>query len=271
MPALNVRRLLIDLESPFPTRWNGGDAFRTAFFNALSMSFPVGEQYFIDSVRQGFQTLPATSQERFACEVKGFIGQEATHRRIHQLFNQHLQNQGFHNAIEQRALRRIQAKSGMDLRVHVGATAATEHLTALFANWMLSNPEFLSGAQPRLQLLWQWHSAEESEHSTTAFDIYQAMGGGYSWRVRLLRYITVVFLCDLMNQTLRNLWQDGSLFKASTWMSAYALLLGKKGLLRTNYKLWRAYFSQDFHPQQQENNLSQQWLRENRTHFSVVT
>ena len=53
MTELVVRRLLIDLETPFERHWCGGDAFRTAFFNALSMSFPVGEQFFIDAVRGG--------------------------------------------------------------------------------------------------------------------------------------------------------------------------------------------------------------------------
>ena len=52
MTELVVRRLLIDLETPVRHHWCGGDAFRTAFFNALSMSFPVGEQFFIDSVRE---------------------------------------------------------------------------------------------------------------------------------------------------------------------------------------------------------------------------
>src|SRR5262245_33891349 len=53
-----VRRLLIDLDTPLPRHWCGGDAFRTAWFNALSMSFPVGEQFFIDAVRAGVATLP---------------------------------------------------------------------------------------------------------------------------------------------------------------------------------------------------------------------
>ncbi len=100
MTQLVVRRLLIDLEAPIAARWNGGDAFRTAFFNALSMSFPVGEQYFIDSVRATLKALPAAQQERFAAEVQGFIGQEATHRRIHALFNGHLAAQGLPNDIE---------------------------------------------------------------------------------------------------------------------------------------------------------------------------
>ena len=53
MSELAVRKLLVDLNTPFDTRWCGGDAFKSAFFNALSMSFPVGEQFFIDSVREG--------------------------------------------------------------------------------------------------------------------------------------------------------------------------------------------------------------------------
>ncbi|MFL6717281.1 MAG: metal-dependent hydrolase, partial [Burkholderiaceae bacterium] len=55
MTDLVVRRLLIDREAPFARHWCGGDAFRTAFFNALSMSFPIGEQFFIDSVRNGYK------------------------------------------------------------------------------------------------------------------------------------------------------------------------------------------------------------------------
>ena len=83
MTDLVVRRLLVDMEAPIARHWCAGDAFRTALFNALSMSFPVGEQFFIDSVRDGFKALPPEQQERFRAEVQGFIGQEATHRRLH--------------------------------------------------------------------------------------------------------------------------------------------------------------------------------------------
>ena len=83
MSDLVVRRLLIDLGAPFDRHWCGGDAFRTALFNALSMSFPVGEQFFIDSVRAGFRTLSPTLQDHYRDEVQGFVGQEATHRRLH--------------------------------------------------------------------------------------------------------------------------------------------------------------------------------------------
>ena len=45
MSDLIIRRLLVDMEPPVARHWCANDPFRTAFFNALSMSFPVGEQF----------------------------------------------------------------------------------------------------------------------------------------------------------------------------------------------------------------------------------
>jgi predicted metal-dependent hydrolase len=270
MTDLVVRKLLIDLSTPFPSRWNGGDAFRSAFFSALSMSFPVGEQYFIDSVRAGLKALPDAQRERMATEVQGFVGQEATHRRIHALFNGHLEKLGYKNVLERRATQRLRANAHRDVRVHVAATAATEHLTAIFADWMLRHPEVLDGAEPRLQTLWLWHSAEESEHCSTAFDIYKALHGGEDWRIRIFRYITITFLADITRQTIRNLWHDGSLFNWSTWRSCAQVLFAKDGMFRGNYALWRGYMAPDFHPRQQDTSLSLQWLRDNSEKFAVV-
>lgn len=270
MTELVVRRLLVDLETPFPARWNGGDAFRSAFFNALSMTFPVGEQFFIDTVRQGAKQLPPDEQARMASEVKGFIGQEATHRRIHALFNQHLTDQGLTNAFESRATRRIQSQAHMNVRMHLAATSATEHFTAIFADWMLRHPEALEGAEPRLKTLWLWHSAEESEHRNTAFDLYQSLGGDHARRLKVFRYVTVIFLSDVLRQTVRNLWHDGSLFQWGTWKSAAKLLLSKDGLFRGNVGLWKDYLRKDFHPSQHDAVASEQWLRDNTAQFSIV-
>lgn len=270
MTDLVVRKLLIDLKAPFAARWNGGDAFRSAFFNALSMSFPLGEQYFIDSVRNGVKTLAPHEQARLGPEVQGFIGQEATHRRLHALFNDHLHSMGFVNQLERRAAKRIEANAHRDPRVHVAATAATEHLTAIFAEWTLSHPQAFEGAEARLQTLWMWHASEEAEHRSTAFDVYKAMGGNERWRVRLFRYVTFTFLADVTRQTVRNLWHDGALLHWSTWKSAYQLLLSPEGMFRSNYRLWKAYEAPDFHPRQQDDTLSRNWLREHSDLFVPV-
>ncbi len=270
MTELTIRRLLIDLETPFAPRWNGGDAFRSAFFNALSMSFPLGEQYFIDSVRVGLKSLPEEQQAHYAAEVQGFIGQEATHRRIHALFNGQLQRQGLRNQIEERIGRRVKAHAHRNLRMHLAATAATEHFTAVFADWMLRHPEALEGAEPRLQSMWLWHSAEESEHRSTAFDIHQAAGGSHAWRVRTYCYVTVIFLSDVLRQTVRNLWHDGSLFQWGTWCSAARLLMARDGLLRGSVALWRDYLKPAFHPSQHQSSHAHEWLRDNADQFAVV-
>ncbi len=270
MTELVVRRLLIDLAGPFEKRWNGGDAFSSAFFNALSMSFPQGEQYFMDSVRAGLKELPDAERLRLAPEVQGFVGQEATHRRIHALFNEHLTRQGYDNEIERRAQRRLQAHAHRNVRIHVAATAATEHFTALFADWMLRHPEALAGAEPRLQTLWQWHSAEETEHCSTAFDMYRALGGNEKYRLRVFRAVTVIFLTDVLRQTLRNLWHDGSFFQASTWRSGWRLLLARDGLLRSNVRGWRDYLAPSFHPSQHDGRLSVRWLQDHADAYTVV-
>ena len=183
--SLPVRRLHVDLAQPFASRWCGGDAFRTAFFNALSMSFPVGEQYFIDSLKNGAQKLAPADRQAFEEDLRGFIGQEATHRHLHALFNRELTRQGLTNEFEKRAARRIRANQHLDARKHVAVTAATEHFTALFAQWLMQHPEALEGAEQRLAYLWLWHSAEESEHRNVAFDLYRAMGGNEYWRLRI--------------------------------------------------------------------------------------
>lgn len=270
MTDLTIRRLLIDLETPVPRHWCGGDAFLTAWFNALSMSFPVGEQFFIDAVREGAKALPEQQRAQWEAEVRGFVGQEATHRRIHALFNAQIEKHGLVNAWAPRAEARMTVLAGADVRHALGITAANEHFTALFAEWLLGHPEVLAGSEPRLQALWLWHSAEEAEHKSTAFDLYQALGGNHEWRVKWMRRITVFFLADALRQTAANLRRDGTLWRWSTWRSAGRHLLGRQGLLRVNWAAWRDYFRADFHPDQQHTERSADWLRDNSALFVAV-
>lgn len=270
MTDLVVRRLLIDLETPFSRRWCGDDAFRSAFFNALSMSFPVGEQFFIDAVRNGFKTLPAEKQEQYRTEVQGFIGQEATHRRVHGLFNGHLEKQGLVNEWGPRAEARMKLMDGSDPRHNLAITAANEHFTAILAEWMLQHHDLLDGSEPRLKTMWLWHGAEESEHKNTAFDLYQALGGNHDWRIKWFRQITIIFLADMLRQTMANLKQDAALWKWNTWKSAAIHLFGRRGLARQTWRPWRAYLQRGFHPNQHETGLSQRWLAENAEKYSVI-
>ncbi len=260
MSTFTVRRLLVDLDTPLQRHWCG-DAFRTAFFNALSMSFPVGEQAFIDSMKKGLAALPEAERARFADEVQGFIGQEATHRQVHARFNAHLARQGLVNRWESRIQARRPQLEQLDVRNWLAVTAATEHLTAMFAEWLLAHPQALAGAEPRLATLWQWHSAEETEHRSTAFDLYSALGGAQPWRVGIFKVVLRLFLLDLARQTLHNLWHDGSWWRPSTWAQASRFLFGRGGFITVSRPAWRQYLREDFHPAQASDALSRGWLQ----------
>lgn len=262
MTELVVRRLLVDLKSPIARQWNGGDAFRTALFNALSFSFPAGEQFFIDAIQLGAQKLDDPA--RWDAELKAFVGQEATHRRIHALFNEHLLAQGHVNAWEARIARRRLPLEGEDERAWVGVTAATEHLTAILAEHLLAHhASVLQGAEPRLRDLWLWHASEELEHRSVAFDLYRALGGNEKWRRRLFFVVSLNFVLDLARQTLRNLWHDGRWWQPSTWASGARVVFGSSGLLRQCFDPWRRYLAPDFHPSQGDGAPGQRWLAAN--------
>lgn len=270
MTDLVVRRLLVDMEQPIARHWCDGDAFRTAFFDALSMSFPVGEQFFIDSVRNGFAALPPEQQAPHREAVRGFVGQEATHRRLHDLYNRQTAQLGFFNDWDAHARNRLRLLEGVDVRHWLAITAANEHFTAIFADWLLQHPEVLGDRDQRLKTLWLWHSAEESEHRAVAFDLYQALGGNEEWRLRWFRRITISFGADMLRQTVLNLRRDGTLWKWSTWSSAAKHLLGRKGLIRKTFAPWRDYKRADFHPHQHSDAASRRWLADNSAQFVPV-
>jgi predicted metal-dependent hydrolase len=122
----------------------------------------------------------------------------------------------------------------------------------------------------RLSTLWLWHSAEESEHRNTAFDLYRALGGNEAWRRTWFRRVTLIFISDTLRQTVANLRQDGTLWQWRTWASAARFLLGKQGLVRQTFRPWRDYLRADFHPSQHDARASQAWLQDNRERYQPV-
>lgn len=77
---------------PLPRHWNGGDAFKTHLFDAMSVLFPDGERFFIDSVRQFRDRIddPVLNEQ-----IRGFIGQEGHHSREHLEYSQRLCDLGY--------------------------------------------------------------------------------------------------------------------------------------------------------------------------------
>ncbi len=271
---LMVRKLLVDLSQGFPRHWLAGKAFRTQFFNALSMSFPVGEQEFIDSVRASARSLPAEAKyASLHATIQDFVGQEATHRRIHSLYNAELEKQGLVNHWQHWAADMIALgnKRNVPEISKLAVTAAFEHYTAVLADLTLRYPAVLEGADPMLATLWRWHAVEETEHKAVAFDLYRALGGSYKKRVRWYAFAMSRLNVMATRQTINNLWHDGVLFKPGTWIDAARFFFGRHGLVWLTAIPLLRYLKRDFHPWQHDNReLAADWLTANSEHYSIV-
>jgi predicted metal-dependent hydrolase len=269
MSTLTVRKLNVDLSRGFPRHWLGGDVYRTAFMNALSMSFPLGEQMFIDSVRAA--PLEAILDPVLRAEVKDFVGQEASHRFVHEQYNAELARQGFDYTLEPEILRRIERVSKLPALDRVAVTCAFEHYTAMLADFVLRHPEWLDGAEPQMRTLWSWHAAEESEHKAVAFDVYRAAGGGYWKRVLWYLHVSLFFFWDSGRQTIHNLRRDRALWRMRTWTGAARTWFGRRGLAWHLLKPGLDYLSPRFHPWQHDNRaLLQMWLEHNDDAYRAI-
>jgi hypothetical protein len=272
-PALDlpVRRLRIDLSSGFPRTWIAGDAFRTHYFNALSMSFPVGEQFFIDAVKAGVGLLPEDRQAQWQDVIRGFTGQEATHRFLHGQFNAELERQGLVNRWQHWALRRVEMSKEFHPRNHVAVTAAYEHFTAVLATAVLTHPEWLENADPRLALLWRWHAVEESEHKAVAMDLYRAIGGSERRRIGWFLWSAFLFVVESTAQTTINLYHAGELHKPRTWWQGLRWTFGPGGTIASTFVPLLRYLKKGFHPDDLPNaDEAARWLQTQRAAYRVV-
>ncbi|WP_448189710.1 metal-dependent hydrolase [Azospirillum sp. sgz301742] len=266
MSNLTVRRPAIDVAAlEMPPQWLGGDAFRTQLFNAMSMMFPIGEQYFIDSAREG---LPLIDDPALAEDVRRFIGQEATHSRLHRIFNGRLEEQGLRFVMEPFIAFRIRTSTWIGPLNKMAVTMAYEHFTAAFGDAVLGPTDWLEGASEPMRVLWTWHAAEESEHRSVVFDVYRAAGGGYGRRVAWFLYVSMLFTIDSTVQTLHNLYRSGALFRAKTWRLGLRFLFGRRGLAALMAGAWFAYLRPGFSPWDgADTEAPRAWLERNAAWF----
>ena len=243
-----------------------GSAFRTAWFNAMSMLFPLGEKFFIDSVRAYKDQI---DDPQLLLEIVAFQGQEAIHRQQHQHYNELLcKLRGYDlDAIEAPIRDRIAwVMQNLEQRRRLAGTAANEHLTAIMAHDMLSRRDALKGADRQVARLWLWHGVEETEHKAVAFDVFVAVGGTTSERRRALLFSTWFFLKDTFRITRLMLAKDGKHRSLREWLSGMNFLFIYPGVLRRIFFPFLRFLRKSFHPWQHDNrSLLEEWTKEQQT------
>ena len=257
------RDVHFDLKGLTPSTWHPDGAHVSHFFNAMSIFFPEGEKFFINSVRhyQHKVTDPKLQEE-----VKGFIGQEAMHGREHRVYNAWLEEHGYPaNRLEQGVIKLLKFVTQTTTRGHqLGATIALEHLTAIMADNVLSDPRVLKDADPRIAALWRWHAIEETEHKAVAFDVYRAAFGSgvlaYLQRITVFLFSCIHFWFKVMTYHWQFLKKDGIQWNLRGWGTLLRVLFVTPGTMRVLFLPWLVYFRPTFHPWDQDNRQHvEQW------------
>ena len=266
--SMTVRHLDVDISQGIPIYWNNNDAYRSQLLNGLSFMFPVGEQFFIDSVRHFAKEVAAQGKTELAEEIKLFIGQEATHRHLHQQYNDHLVSKGYSPWVERTLARVIKHTAFFDPRTKLAITVAYEHFTAILGDGLVRYPSWTEGMEPTMRKIWMWHAAEESEHKAVALDTYHAVGGGYLRRVAMYLLISLEFMYYAFVQSALMLSKDGQFLKRKTWGSALRFWLGRDGILWHTMPHWFAFLKPNFHPWQHDNRaLVERWQQDFATSY----
>lgn len=242
------------LREPLAGDWHGGHAFQTAFFNALSLSFPVGEKFFVDSVKH---YLPRIEDSKLQRDAAVFVQQEYIHRREHQRYNEVLAEvRGFDlQKLESLYVREIERANEQPPIARLAATVVLEHITAMFAAGSMRNPRWMDGAHPVMADLWQWHAIEETEHKSVAYDVFLAVGGDRKLLRQVMRIVRLRFPYHVFLSICQMRRMEGKpLMSLSFWREGYEFLFGKSGVIREVAEDFRMFFRDDFHP----------WMIDNR-------
>jgi predicted metal-dependent hydrolase len=234
---LKPRRVQFDFQDS-PLHWIPDDPYATHIINGINMILPAGELWFC---RVYNKALPLVTDPQLRADVEGFIRQEAIHSRAHSKAEQYLQAHGmetdeFRERIEwlfetvlgeaplgQKLLQnRFLEKRWLILRV--GVIAAIEHFTGVLGQWCMDNKSW-DKADPVMADLFRWHLAEEVEHRTVAFDLFQHLCksqlGFYISRQALMALVFPLFIYVLADGGRALAKQDKDRY--SRWMARQSI------------------------------------------------
>jgi len=250
--TITPRSLHIDRDAVTPRWWLNNDPYGTAVLNALSLTFPDGERFFIQSVKRFAHDAPAP----LAADIRAFTIQEGAHTREHMAFNAITAQAGYQTAeIEAYVTRRLDIARARPPIAQLAATMALEHFTAAFAHTLLQDPDLLQGSPESMARLWRWHSIEEIEHKGVAYDVFlhatRHMSKAKRWRIRrwAMLLTTLHFTRTVRETTLMLLKQDGIVgWRARTGL--FRWLWFKPGLYRRLVADYVSFFRPGFHPWQ---------------------
>jgi predicted metal-dependent hydrolase len=157
---------------------------------------PAAEHWFVKTFNEA---LPYVKDPKLADEMRGFIGQEATHAAAHdEVIREFLIGNGVDPApmlelVDYMFEKVLAPTSSTDpkrrlnnLCERLWLVAAIEHYTAVLGDFALNSTWDEHGADPTIVDLFRWHGSEEVEHRSVAHDVAIYFHDSYPDRIRAM-------------------------------------------------------------------------------------
>lgn len=241
-----------------PRYWFNHDPFLTNFIASLSILFPEGELFFVDSVKAFKYQYPKELQQR----ITTFVGQELTHGMEHVELNERIAQRGYPvEHLERLVLGLLNlGRTILSRRQQLAVTVALEHFTAILGKQVLENEEITNGLHPIMRKLLVWHSTEEIDHKSVCFDAYMQLNPSYTQRTTTMVIAsTILFAVMVYAQIIMSI-ADGSILRPKMMIRGIKKLFGKKGYITNIIPEYMLYFKKDFHPDNiQDKHLMDHW------------
>ncbi|MBK1887275.1 MULTISPECIES: metal-dependent hydrolase [unclassified Marinobacter] len=249
---IKAQRMGFEFDEQVPQYWLEDSPFLSHMMNALSVLFPQGEQFFVDSVRAYRDQI---NDPKLKAEVRGFIGQEAMHSLEHMAMNQHVRDQGMPVEDMEKHLKVVlDAAKMLPKRHQLAITCALEHMTAMMADMLLERDDVRERMHDTMRPLWAWHAIEETEHKAVAYDVFQEVGGTYAERTFYLVFSTAalgVMASYFMGRMVLN---DTKGFSFADTGRGLWRLWGINGTFSSLIPTWFSYFKPGYHPWDHDNS-----------------
>lgn len=229
---LKSRKVAFDM-SAAPLHWIPDDVEASHLVNGINLLLPAGELWFC---RVFNQALPLVTDAQLKQDVIGFVRQEASHAMAHRQAERWLEQHGisieaakgradiiFGQLLGDKPLGVLplptESLQKFWLVARVGIVATVEHFTGLLGDWCM-NSKGWDKADPVVTDLFRWHLAEEVEHRSVAFDLFEHLCktqlGFYMSRQALMALVFPLFLY-LLGDTARNLAAQDADPAAQQW------------------------------------------------------
>ncbi|QEN14099.1 metal-dependent hydrolase [Mycolicibacterium sp. ELW1] len=259
---IQARKVAFDV-SGAPLHWIPGHPVASHMVGLLNIVLPVAERWFVDAYNEA---LPLVKDPRLAEDMRGFIGQEATHADTHDKVLQELMVA--RGVDPEPILRQLDYVFGQVLSPSTSADprkrlnnlcdrlwliAAIEHYTAVLGDFALNCAWDDYGADPTLVDVFRWHGSEEVEHRNVAHDVAVYFHDSYLDRIRSMA-IAATLMAGFFNRGAWFLCRTDPSLDMSWWrMQKLRADDSKRGLLPKYRKLFGTttltYFRPNYSPE----------------------